>query len=78
MRRAKSLPLSNFARAAISALIDAVTTDGSVMVEGLGVFFVATRPARNIRHPVTGESVRLPESRELRFRAVKAAKERLK
>jgi nucleoid DNA-binding protein len=78
-RQPKQLVMSNFARVAIAHLVNAAnTTPEGVLVPGLGVFWVASRRARTVRHPVTKELMTLPETRELRFRAVKAAREVLK
>jgi len=43
-----------------------------VEVPGVGVFFLATRRARNVRCVETRRIIRLPATREVRFRAVKS------
>ena len=77
MSRAKRVEESRVV--AVDALLRAVQEkpDG-VLIPGLGVFWVGVRPARTIRNPVTKRLMRLPETTELRFRAVKAARDAVK
>jgi DNA-binding protein HU-beta len=68
---------SRAAEAVIQAIIDAAKAGDEVRVTGLGIFDVVTREARPGRNPQTGESIDIPASKALRFRAGKAAKDQL-
>jgi DNA-binding protein HU-beta len=63
--------------AIIQAILDAAKAGEEVRVTGLGIFDVVTRKARSARHPLTGESINIPASKRLRFRAGKAVKDQL-
>jgi DNA-binding protein HU-beta len=63
--------------AIIQAILDAAKVGEEVRVTGLGVFDVVTREARPGRHPQTGESINIPATKGLRFRAGKAVKDQL-
>ena len=63
--------------ALIQAILDASKVGEEVRLTGLGTFDVATRAARHGRNPHTGESMNVPASKALRFRAGKAAKDQL-
>lgn len=52
------------------ALRKALATAQRVTLPGVGIFWVTERPARNVRNPETRELMRLPATREVRFRAV--------
>lgn len=54
------------------ALRKALATSQRVVLPGVGIFWVSERPARNVRNPATKALMRLPATREVRFRAVKA------
>jgi DNA-binding protein HU-beta len=58
-------------------IIDALQAGEEVRLTGLGIFDVVTREARPGRNPQTGESINIPASKALRFRAGKAVKDRL-
>jgi DNA-binding protein HU-beta len=63
--------------AIVQAIIDAAKAGDEVRVTGLGIFDVTTREARPGRNPQTGESINIPASKALRFRAGKAVKDQL-
>jgi DNA-binding protein HU-beta len=63
--------------ALIETILDAAKAGDEVRVTGLGIFDVVTREARPGRNPHTGESITIAASKALRFRAGKAAKDRL-
>lgn len=48
-----------------------------VSVPGFGTFAVAQRAARNARNPVTGETIRIKASKNVRFKPGKDLKEAL-
>lgn len=49
-----------------------------VRIHRFGTFLVGTRKARQIRNPATGELMRLPLTREVRFRPAKALRLRVR
>ena len=55
--------------AVVAALSDALVTNGTVRVAGLGTFKVKSRKARKARNPRTGETVEVPETPALTFKA---------
>jgi DNA-binding protein HU-beta len=69
---------SKAVEAVVQTIIDTLKAGEEVRVNGLGIFDVGTREARQGRNPHTGESMQLPASKALRFRAGKAAKDQLK
>lgn len=65
------------AKAVVSAILDSLVAGESVRVSGLGTFNVAERPAREGRNPQSGETIKIPASKAVRFHAGKAAKDAL-
>ena len=66
---------SSTAGAAITALIlPSLLKFGRVEIRGFGVFWLGTRPRRQVRNPATKALMWLPESVEVRFRAAKRLK----
>jgi DNA-binding protein HU-beta len=63
--------------ALVQTIIDAAKAGDEVRVTGLGIFDVTTREARPGRNPQTGETINIPASKALRFRAGKAVKDQL-
>jgi len=55
---------------------DLVTTERCEL-RGLGTFAVYSRPARKTTHPVSGEPVKIPARRGIRYRTSKQLKEML-
>ena len=51
--------------------------DGQFVLPGLGVLRVKTRKARDGRNPQTGEKIRIPRKKVVRFGAYKDLKEML-
>lgn len=51
--------------------IAAQAATGRVQIHKFGTFIVKTRKARKARNPKTGESVDVPESKRLTFKAAK-------
>jgi DNA-binding protein HU-beta len=64
--------------AVVQTILETLKGGEEVRVNGLGIFDVGTREARQGRNPQTGESMQIPASKALRFRAGKAAKDQLK
>jgi DNA-binding protein HU-beta len=63
--------------AVVNAILDALVAGDAVRVSGLGIFNVAARPAREGRHPQSGETIKIAASKAVRFRAGKAVKDAL-
>ena len=77
---AADLPKATASRAVeavVQTIIDTLQAGEEVRLTGLGIFDVVTREARPGRNPQTGESISIPASKALRFRAGKAAKDQL-
>ena len=62
----------------VDAILDEVREGRSVVVPGFGTFSRATRKARRIRNPATGQLMELSETVSVKFTAAKAAKERVR
>jgi DNA-binding protein HU-beta len=78
--QATGMPKAEASRAVealVQTIIDAAKTGEEVRVTGLGVFDVVSREARPGRNPQTGETIEIPASKALRFRAGKAVKDQL-
>jgi DNA-binding protein HU-beta len=68
---------SRAVEAVVETVIDALKAGEEVRVTGLGIFDAVAREARPGRNPQTGESMNIPASNALRFRAGKAARDQL-
>jgi len=64
-------------KAVVDAILDSLVAGEAVRVSGLGTFNVAARPARDGRNPQTGESIKIPASKVVRFHAGKTVKDAL-
>ena len=63
---------------ALTALVEGqIKQGGEVPLRGLGKFKVQNRKARMGRNPATGEAIKIPAKRVLKFRVAKAAKDAL-
>jgi DNA-binding protein HU-beta len=77
---ATELPKATAARAVeavVQTIIAALKAGEEVRVTGLGIFDAVVREARPGRNPQTGETIDIPASTALRFRAGKVAKDEL-
>ena len=67
------------AEAAVNAVIDAIKTSlkkgDDVRLVGFGTFSVAQRAATTGRNPRTGEPIKIPASKQPKFKAGKELKE---
>ena len=61
-------------KAVVQAVLESLVAGEPVRVSGLGTFNVAARPARDGRNPQTGESIKIPASKAVRFHAGKTVK----
>ena len=64
-------------KAVVNAILDSLVAGEAVRVSGLGTFNVAERAARLGRNPQTGENIKIPASKAVRFHAGKAVKDAL-
>ena len=62
-------------KAFVAAILDSLAAGEAVRVSGLGTFNVAARPARDGRNPQSGETIKIPASKAVRFHAGKAVKD---
>lgn len=67
------------AEKALKAFVDVVSEELSkgekIQLVGFGTFEVAERPARDGRNPRTGEAMKIPASKNPKFKAGKALKD---
>src|ERR1700736_5543632 len=61
-------------KAAVNAILVALLAGEPVRVSGLGIFNVASRPARQGRNPQTGETIQIAASKAVRFHAARPSK----
>ena len=64
-------------KAVVQVVLESLVAGEPVRVSGLGTFNVAARPARDGRNPQTGESIKIPASKAVRFHAGKTVKDAL-
>jgi len=64
-------------KAVVRAILESLVAGEAVRVSGLGTFNVAVRSARDGRNPQTGQSIKIPASKAVRFHAGKAVKDAL-
>jgi DNA-binding protein HU-beta len=64
-------------KAVVRAILESLVAGEAVRVSGLGTFNVAVRSARDGRNPQTGQSIKTPASKAVRFHAGKAVKDAL-
>lgn len=65
----------NLAKMTGVALVHGCAQGKAVDIPGVGVLFVRTMRARNVRNPKTGELIAKPQTRKVVFRPSKALKE---
>jgi DNA-binding protein HU-beta len=61
-------------KAVVTTILESLAAGEPVRVSGLGTFNVAERAARLGRNPQTGESIKIPASKAVRFHAGKTVK----
>ena len=62
-------------KAVVNAILDSLVAGEAVRVSGLGTFNVTARPAREGRHPQSGETIKIAASKAVRFHAGKDVKD---
>ena len=61
--------------AVLDSIVKGVKKDKAVQVIGFGTFKLATRKARKGRNPKTGETIKIPAAKTVKFTAGKAFKD---
>ncbi len=61
--------------AVFSAISETLKSGGEVRLAGFGTFVVSARAARDGRNPRTGETIKIPGSKAVRFRPGKGLKD---
>ena len=59
----------------VDLMVKNLKKGNKVRVTGLGIFQVRKRPARMGRNPATGESIKIPAKKVVKFRVAKAVKD---
>jgi len=60
----------------VSAVSDALATGDKITLVGFGTFSVAVRAQREGRNPRTGEKIKIPASKTVKFKAGKTLSEK--
>jgi len=59
----------------VKVIVEALGAKQSVSIAHLGTFKIATRSARDGRNPKTGETIKIPEKKVVKFKAGKELRE---
>ncbi len=59
----------------LTAISEALKGGDKVSLQGLGIFEISDRKARQGRNPATGEAIDIPASKSVKFRPTKSLKE---
>ena len=59
----------------LSTISHALKAGEKVSLQGLGIFEISDRAARQGRNPATGETIQIPASKSVKFRPTKSLKE---
>ncbi len=62
----------------VSAVSDALTSGDKITLVGFGTFSVGERAQRDGRNPRTGEKIKIPASKVVKFKAGKTLSEKVK
>ena len=62
----------------VSAVSDTLATGDKITLVGFGTFSVGERAQREGRNPRTGEKIKIPASKGVKFKAGKALSEKVK
>jgi DNA-binding protein HU-beta len=62
----------------VSAVSGALVSGEKITLVGFGTFSVATRAQREGRNPRTGEKIKIPASKTVKFKAGKSLSEKVK
>lgn len=61
----------------LETIADDIVYTGRIELKGIGTFTTTERPEQVINHPVTGQTIEVPEKKILRFRSSKTIRQRL-
>lgn len=61
------------AKGVFAALADALQTEDRVQIPGVGVFKAKIKPARQVRRPMDGAMIDVPERRVVTFKPTKVS-----
>ncbi len=70
----KPRQLASSAKRINNAIVDALGKGDRVELRGFGTFFLSKRPARQLRNPLNGDKVFVPQRAVPRFKAGKSFK----
>jgi DNA-binding protein HU-beta len=62
----------------VSAVSDALVAGDKITLVGFGTFSVGERSQRECRNPRTGEKIKIPASKVVKFKACKTLSEKVK
>lgn len=63
--------------AVLTAFEDALVAGDKIQLIGFGTFDVKEKPAREGRNPATGETIKIPATKQVRFTAGKTLKNKV-
>ena len=63
--------------AVVAVTVDELKDGKKVALNGLGIFDVVDKPAREVRNPRTGDKVKVAAAKAAKFKAAKALKDAL-
>jgi len=65
-------------KAVVSAIVEALKSEGKITISGLGTFKVKATKARTARNPKTGETIQVPASKRVSFKVASGLKRIIK
>ena len=68
----------NLLNAFMGTVGDTLSNSGMITLVNFGTFYTSERSARDGHNPQTGEKIRIPSSRVVRFKAGKELKQKVK
>ena len=71
----KKKEVENIMQALVNTIYKTLKKEHKIKLEGLGVFQLKDRKARLARNPRTGETVKVPAKKVVKFRVIKDLKE---
>jgi len=71
----KKKDVENIMQALVNTIYKTLKKEYKIKLEGLGVFQLKDRKARLARNPRTGETVKVPAKKVVKFRVIKDLKE---
>ena len=74
----KQVEVKGIVQMALDMIVESLSKGETVELRNFGIFKVKSRKARLGRNPKTGEGVRIPEKKVVRFKAGLVMKEKVK